>query len=142
MLRFVTREVSIMNEQPSNPPPGVGTTTGNAPPNYGTPPLPPGMPGPLYLEPPNSVLAIISMIAGIAGFVALPLIGHIAAVICGHLALNEINNSQGRLGGKGFATAGLILGYIGLGLTALLIIFFIAVVAIVGVHVHSISTTP
>ena len=132
-----------MNEQTPNPPPGAGTATGNTPPNYGMPPLQPGMPGPLYLEPPNSVLAIISMVAGIAGFVALPLIGQIAAIICGHLALNEIKNSQGRIGGKGFATAGLILGYIGLGLAALFVLSIILVVVIYGMHAHQgISTTP
>ncbi len=131
-----------MNEQTSTPQPGAGSATGNPPPNYGTP-LQPGMAGPLYLEPPNSTLAIISMVAGIIGFVGLPLIGSIAAVICGHLAMNEIKNSQGRLGGKGFATAGLILGYIGLVLTALFVAFIIVALAIYGAHVHQgISTTP
>ena len=38
----------------------------------------------------------------------------IPAVICGHLALGKIKQSQGRLSGSGFAIAGLVTGYIGL----------------------------
>jgi hypothetical protein len=64
--------------------------------------------------PPNSNLAIVSLVAGIACWVILPVIAAIAAVICGHMAKNEIRSSGGRLSGDGFATAGLILGYVNL----------------------------
>lgn len=68
---------------------------------------------------PNSNMAIISLVAGILSWVALPLIGALVAVICGHLARREIRTSGGRLTGQGLALAGLILGYIQLVLAAL-----------------------
>ena len=53
------------------------------------------------------VLAILSFFCGC-------LITAIPAVICGHIARSKIRKSGGALGGKGIATAGLILGYIAL----------------------------
>lgn len=63
----------------------------------------------------TSVTAIISLIAGILGFVqVLPVIGPIVAIITGHMAKSEIKKSNGMVTGGGMATAGLILGYIAL----------------------------
>lgn len=67
----------------------------------------------------TSTMAIISLIAGIAGVVQiLPVIGPLAAIITGHLAKKEIKNSNGMITGNGMATTGLILGYVILGLLA------------------------
>ena len=69
----------------------------------------------------TSNTAIISLVAGILGFVQiLPVIGPIIAVITGHMAKNEIKHSNGMVTGNGMATTGLILGYvmIALGLCA------------------------
>lgn len=99
--------------------------------SYGSPPPGYQAPGPMYLEPPNSPLAISSLILGITGFFLLPVIGSIAAVILGHMAQGEIARSNGTLGGRSFATVGLVLGYVGLALIALFIILII-VIAIVG----------
>lgn len=66
--------------------------------------------------PTPSVLAIISLIAGILGLI---FFGSLIAVICGHIARSNIRNSNGALTGDGMALAGLILGYFALGLTAL-----------------------
>jgi hypothetical protein len=61
----------------------------------------------------TSTAAIISLIAGILGFVQiLPVIGPIAAVIAGHMAKSEIKKSGGMVTGNGMATTGLILGYV------------------------------
>ncbi len=76
---------------------------------------PPMVPPPVYAQ--TSSMATISLVAGIASWVLLPLIGAIVAVITGHMAKTEIRNSGGHLTGDGMATAGLILGYIQLGLT-------------------------
>jgi len=73
-------------------------------------PLPPAGPR-------TSTTAIISLIGGIAGVVQiLPIIGPIAAIITGHIAKNEIKNSGGMVTGNGLATAGLVMGYIMVGL--------------------------
>lgn len=70
---------------------------------------------------PNSTTATVSLILGIVAWFALPLIGAIGAVICGHIARNEIRQSGGRIGGDGMALAGLILGYLQISLVALAI---------------------
>ena len=56
----------------------------------------------------------------------LPPIGWIIAVITGHMAINEIRVTK--QDGKGMATAGLIMGYIGLILIAIVIIVTIIII--------------
>ena len=70
-------------------------------------------------QPKDSTMALLSMIFGISAYVILWGIGAIVAIILGHLAKNEIKNSNGMLKGNGMATAGLILGYIQIGLFVL-----------------------
>ncbi len=75
-------------------------------------PTPPGPPPPHGSpQPQTEGLAIASMVCGIVGFVSCGLTG-IAAAILGHKANRKIARSNGALGGSGFATAGLITGYI------------------------------
>ena len=71
---------------------------------------------PSYYAPPNSSMAVISLVSGILGWTILPVLGSIVAIVTGHMAKNEIRESNGRIGGDGLATAGLILGYLSLGL--------------------------
>jgi hypothetical protein len=84
------------------------------------------------VPPPTSSLSLTSLIMGIIGWVLLPVVGSIIAVITGHMAKKEIRDSGGLLGGDGMATAGLILGYsnIIIGLcTCLVFILFPAALA-------------
>ncbi len=74
-------------------------------------------PPPMLQATQTSTLAIISLIAGIAGWVGILGIGPIVAIICGHMAKNEIKKNMGRVTGNGLATAGLILGYLNLAVT-------------------------
>lgn len=69
----------------------------------------------------TSPLAIISLVFGILGWVALPLLGALIAVIAGHVARGQIRESRGELQGDGLAVAGLILGYLSLGLLLLVV---------------------
>ena len=73
-------------------------------------------------------LAITSLICGIAQMMFGPL-ATIPAVVCGHMARNQIRRTGEQ--GAGMALAGLILGWIGVGFTALLVI--VAVLAVVAV---------
>jgi type IV pilus assembly protein PilA len=50
------------------------------------------------------------------------------AVVFGHVPLSQIKKSAGRLGGKGLAIAGLVLGYLGIAMIPLILI--IAAIAI------------
>ena len=63
-------------------------------------------------------MALVSLISGIVSWILLPFIAAIVAVITGHMAKSEIKKSNGMVAGNGMATAGLILGYIQLGLGA------------------------
>lgn len=65
-----------------------------------------------------SVFAILSLI--FAFFMP------ILAIVFGHLALSEIRRSGGTKNGQGLAQAGLIIGYIGLFVMAICLLFFIA----------------
>jgi len=65
----------------------------------------------------TSSMAIISLIAGIASFFIVPLLGAIAAIITGNMAKKEINQSGGRLSGLGMAKWGVILGWVNIGLS-------------------------
>ena len=69
----------------------------------------------------TSSLAIVSLIAGIAG---LFIFGSIIAIICGHIARSQIKSSGGTQTGDGMALTGLILGYIGV---VLWLLWFVAV---------------
>lgn len=66
----------------------------------------------------SSTMAMVSLIAGIAGLSLLPFLGSVAAIITGHIAKSEIKKGNGMVTGNGMATWGLVLGYgaIGLGL--------------------------
>ena len=77
--------------------------------------------GGVQLAPPTSGLAIASMVCGILSlffcFCGGMLLG-IPAVICGHMALKQTGSERPgmppRMGGRGMAIAGLIMGYIGI----------------------------
>ncbi len=85
----------------------------------------------------TSGLAIASLILGIAAWLFLPFLGSLGAVITGHLARREIQNSMGSLSGTGLATAGLILGYAQLVLVGVAICT-IVVLALLGPAVGSV----
>ena len=81
--------------------------------------------------PRNSTMALVSLISGIVSWVFLPFIGAIIAVITGHMAKTEIKKSNGMVTGNGMATAGLVLGYIQLGL-GICAVFVIVVLTCMG----------
>jgi len=68
---------------------------------------------------PNSNLALVSLITGILGLTLFPIIGSIIAIITGMMGRNEIRESAGSLGGDGMALAGLIMGFVGIGLAVI-----------------------
>jgi type IV pilus assembly protein PilA len=82
-------------------------------------------PLPAGFVPPTSGKAIGSLICGIFVFF-LP--ASILAIVLGHLSISEIRKSAGRMKGEGIATAGLILGYLGVVLIPFILI--IAAIAI------------
>jgi len=71
-------------------------------------------------QPLQSNKAIASLVCGVL-FMCAP--ASIAAIILGHLALADIKRRAGQMAGRGMALAGLVLGYAGVGLTALYFLF-------------------
>lgn len=68
---------------------------------------------------PSSTLAIVSLIAGIAGFSFLPLVGTIVALITGYAARKETRAVPPTASGDGMATAGIVMGWIQVAMTVL-----------------------
>ena len=136
---------------PGYPPPappayGAPTASGAAqtPPAYGAPQAPYGA-APQYGAAPRygaapqygapaygygapaktNVLAIVSLIASIVGFIGiLPFIGSLGGIITGHISLNQLKTNGEN--GRGMALAGTIVGYVGLALWILGTILFFA----------------
>jgi len=75
---------------------------------------------------PSSTLAIVSLVSGILGFTFIPVIGAIAALITGYMARGETRSVPPRASGDGMATAGIIMGWIQVGLLVVGICCFAA----------------
>lgn len=73
-----------------------------------------------WQQPAQSNKAIASLVCGVL-FMCAP--ASIAAIILGHLALADIKRTAGQMAGRGMAIAGLLLGYAGIGLTAVYFLF-------------------
>ncbi len=73
----------------------------------------------------TSTLAIISLVAGILGWTALPFLGSVTAIITGHMARGEIRRQPDRFEGDGLALAGLILGWVNVALWILGVLAFV-----------------
>lgn len=77
----------------------------------------------------TNVWAVVSLISAILSWIGVFGLGGIAAVICGHVAKNQIRASQGRMGGDGLATVGLVLGYLNIALAVMAVCLGVLVFA-------------
>jgi Domain of unknown function (DUF4190) len=68
--------------------------------------------------------AIASMVLGI---IWIYWIGSILALVFGYIARSQIRRSQGTQGGDGMAMAGIVLGWIGIGVLLLLIVLGVGI---------------
>lgn len=68
---------------------------------------------------PTSGMAIASLVLGISGLTIVPFIASVAAIIIGTMARNEIRQRPDEIGGDGLALAGIIMGWIAVGVTVL-----------------------
>ena len=97
-------------------------------PSAWTPPPPPYQPA----KQPSQSLALASMITGIVGVVAGGCLGPIPGIIAlvmGLTALSQIKKSPELVGGKPYATAGVIIGAISIVFYLLLILWFVIAMA-------------
>jgi Domain of unknown function (DUF4190) len=141
-----TTEVTGAPQPPPPPPPGPGAPGhwGSAPPP--PPPAPSPYPGQWGAPPPygpqpygqqpygggygapyggwarpaaTNGLAVASMVCGILWLYWL---GSILALVFGYVAKSQIDRSHGGQGGRGMATAGIVLGWVGVGFLVLFIL--------------------
>ena len=88
----------------------------------------------------TSTTAIVSLIFGVTCWVAIPFVGALVAIVCGHLARGEIRRAPpGSMEGDGMALAGLILGYLHLAFLVLavaILFMFLGGLAFFGLHWH------
>ena len=133
---------------PDQPPPGQPPPGGYPPPQppqayppayppQGAPQQPYGYPPPGYppagygtpqVQPPNNGYAVAALICSIVGVLfILPVIGPILGIVFGNTAKKQIAQSRGREGGENLAQAGVVLGWIGIGLNVLVFLFFLLV---------------
>ncbi len=86
---------------------------------------------PVLPRPPaTSGKAVASLVCSIVGLVMCPLVGQVAGLILGYSARNEIRASGGTLTGEGIATAGIIVGWIGIVLGILSFILWFGLFAL------------
>jgi hypothetical protein len=84
------------------------------------PPLPSRSPAPpTGPTPATSGLAIAALVMGIGGLTILPLLGSILAIIFGYMARNDIRKRPSEVTGDGLAMAGIVMGWIAVGLSVL-----------------------
>jgi hypothetical protein len=85
----------------------------------------------------TSTTAIVSLVFGIICWIAIPFIGAIVAIVCGHVARTEIRNSPpGSVEGDGMAVAGLILGYLHLAVIAMFLLLVFTVLGGLAFFAH------
>jgi hypothetical protein len=64
---------------------------------------------------PSSTLAVVSLISALLGFTFVPIVGGIVALVTGYMARKETRSIPPRASGDGLATAGIIMGWIQVG---------------------------
>ena len=89
---------------------------------------------------PTNGSAVASLVLGIVGLTGFPFIPSILALVFGYKGRREITQSAGTQSGLGLAKAGIVLGWIGVILIGLVIMFFVwAFVFAVGFNVEEIG---
>ena len=87
---------------------------------------------------PASTLAIVSLVSALLGFTFLPVVGSIVALITGYMARDETRSIPPKASGDGMATAGIILGWVQIGLLIIgiccMIAFLVFSIGVLGIR--------
>ncbi|MDG4791691.1 DUF4190 domain-containing protein [Micromonospora sp. WMMD1102] len=118
------------------PTPGAAGQPGWAPGHAGWAPGHPGYP--YVVRRPTNGMAIAALVTGIVALFSCQLVGGVAIYLA-KKARTEIQATGEE--GSGFATAGLVLGWVSLGLVALGLLFFLAYLGFMGVLFATTAST-
>jgi hypothetical protein len=80
-------------------------------------------PGDPHYQSPTDAVAVCALVFGIIGLVCIQIFS-VVAVICGHIALKRAQDTSGTSPNKGLAIAGLVMGYLGIIVFVLIILFY------------------
>jgi hypothetical protein len=80
-------------------------------------------------------LAVTSLVLGILSVTFCNVVTGIPAIVCGHIARSRILQSNGAIAGGGLAIAGLVTGYISIGLMVLAIAWIAMMGAAIGLSI-------
>jgi hypothetical protein len=80
----------------------------------------------VWTPPTTSPMAIGSLVLSLLWLGG---IGSVGAVVLGHMSKREIARSQGRQSGANLATAGLVIGYVGLAIMIVYLLIYVAALA-------------
>lgn len=72
--------------------------------------------------------AVISLVLGVLSLVSLSIFAGIPAIILGKMSRANIRASSGRLTGEGMATAGMVMGWVSVGLAGVFVLIILAMV--------------
>jgi len=115
-MPYAAEPQAVQQPYQQYPPPAYPPPAYPPPPAYGQ--QPPPYPYPYPPARSTNGMAIASMVLGI---VWVYWVGSILALIFGYVALNEIRRSK--QAGEGMAIAGIVLGWIGVGILVIVLLF-------------------
>ena len=78
-----------------------------------------------------STWALVSMICGAVSIVSLQTVLAILAIIFGFVGLNEVKKSYGQVEGSGFALAGIITGFVSVGIGLLILVLYVLYIVVI-----------
>lgn len=78
--------------------------------------------------------ATASLVLGIAGLIICPLVCSVLALVFGYQARSEIDRTGQGQSSRGSATAGIVLGWVGIALSVVFVIVMILLIAVAGVE--------
>ena len=85
------------------------------------------------IHPKTHSLAVLSLVLSILGVLPiLPVLGGMAGIVAGDLARNKIHARPDQYTGEKLARAGIILGWVGIGLGALVVLILVGGILIFG----------
>ena len=82
---------------------------------------------------PTNGSAVAALVCGILGVTACPLVLSIAALILGYNARSSIRQPGSREQGDGLASAGIVMGWIGVGIAVAVVLVWVAMLFVFGI---------